>query len=139
MALTPQEREIFHRDRYRCRYCDRDLISRFEDYWAGELDHLIPQRAGGDGTKENLVVSCSTCNRLKEDWVPINWERMSFHERIEAARQEMRERREQHRETWNNMSDEEKAAARDRLRVHRDQLGGGREGKRDKPRGGRKN
>lgn len=54
--------EIFKRDGFTCRYCGR----RAPDVLL-ELDHIIPRAAGGTDDLENLITSCSDCNRGKSD------------------------------------------------------------------------
>lgn len=50
----------------RCGYCrtPQALVNvRFE------IEHLVPASRGGDSTRENLWLSCPTCNRFKSDRV----------------------------------------------------------------------
>ena len=47
---------IYERDRHTCQFCGNG---------ASSLDHLIPQRHGGQDRWENLVAACGTCNRNK--------------------------------------------------------------------------
>lgn len=59
--LTKQE--VFNRDKYICQYCGcqtRDLT----------LDHVVPRRAGGGHTWENMVSACRSCNRRKGGRTP---------------------------------------------------------------------
>ena len=56
-------REIMVRDHYTCQYCGRigrDLT----------LDHVIPRRARGPHTWENVVAACIPCNRRKAGRTP---------------------------------------------------------------------
>src|SRR5512136_683451 len=48
------KREIFHRDEYRCQYCG-DAHAQLT------VDHVIPRRAGGAHSWENLVAACPAC------------------------------------------------------------------------------
>ncbi len=52
------KREIFRRDDYRCQYCG-------DEHAQLTVDHVIPRRAGGPHTWENLVAACPACNRRK--------------------------------------------------------------------------
>jgi HNH endonuclease len=57
---------ILVRDGYRCRYCGETEVTL-------EIDHVIPVVFGGSSTLDNLVTSCSPCNRRKgsQIWVPL--------------------------------------------------------------------
>lgn len=58
MALRPTRANIMLRDDETCQYCgkrSRDLT----------LDHVLPRSRGGQGTWENLVACCKTCNGRK--------------------------------------------------------------------------
>jgi 5-methylcytosine-specific restriction endonuclease McrA len=52
-------------------------IKRATAHWVvfeHELDHLIPESLGGETIADNLVLSCSPCNRQKGnrvDWTPV--------------------------------------------------------------------
>lgn len=54
--------EVFKRDRFTCRYCGQTPPQVLL-----ELDHVIPQAAGGSDEIANLVTSCQECNRGKSD------------------------------------------------------------------------
>ncbi|HEV2810755.1 MAG TPA: HNH endonuclease signature motif containing protein [Acidimicrobiales bacterium] len=83
-------RAVGERDGWRCRYCGLRLIARdvitalnasfpalfpwgatdLTKHAAGLVllytpDHVVPWRAGGDNTPENLVAACGTCNYMK--------------------------------------------------------------------------
>lgn len=61
---SPDLRErILARDLGRCRYCH----SMSEEI---HIDHVKPHSRGGKTIFENLVVSCSVCNRKKHDRTP---------------------------------------------------------------------
>ncbi|MBE8191122.1 MAG: HNH endonuclease [Alphaproteobacteria bacterium] len=53
---------VFLRDGFACQYCgaNRDLT----------FDHVIPRRAGGRTTWENVVAACSPCNLKKGGRLP---------------------------------------------------------------------
>ncbi len=58
--LKLSRRTIFARDNYACQYCGitaKDLT----------IDHVIPKRAGGRASWENLVCCCRRCNMKKSD------------------------------------------------------------------------
>jgi 5-methylcytosine-specific restriction endonuclease McrA len=58
--LKLSRRTIFARDNYMCQYCGsttKDLT----------IDHVVPRRAGGQATWENLVTCCRRCNMKKSD------------------------------------------------------------------------
>lgn len=61
--LKLTRRTIFARDNYTCQYCGtvtKELT----------IDHVIPRRAGGQATWENLVTCCRRCNIRKSDKLP---------------------------------------------------------------------
>lgn len=53
---------LFLRDRFACQYCgsERDLT----------YDHVIPRRAGGRTTWENIATACAPCNMKKGGRTP---------------------------------------------------------------------
>ncbi len=58
--LKLSRRTVFARDNYTCQYCGsttKDLT----------IDHVIPKRAGGGASWENLVTCCRRCNMKKSD------------------------------------------------------------------------
>lgn len=58
--LKLSRRTVFARDNYTCQYCGstaKDLT----------IDHVIPKRAGGGSTWDNLVTCCRKCNMKKSD------------------------------------------------------------------------
>ena len=58
--LKLSRRTVFARDNYTCQYCgstSKDLT----------IDHVIPKRAGGGASWENLVTCCRKCNMKKSD------------------------------------------------------------------------
>ncbi len=65
----PERRlEILARDARRCAYC---TIEVSEDDFV--LDHLTPVIKGGTNRKTNLVTSCASCNRRKQDGDPVEF------------------------------------------------------------------
>lgn len=56
---------VYRRDGYRCQYCTVKFpVSRLT------FDHVVPRSRGGQTTWENIVTSCSECNRVKGDRTP---------------------------------------------------------------------
>jgi 5-methylcytosine-specific restriction endonuclease McrA len=54
----------------RCRWCSVALTDRYE------IDHVLPLSRGGSNQRDNLALTCPTCNRRKsnllvfEEWTP---------------------------------------------------------------------
>jgi CRISPR/Cas system Type II protein with McrA/HNH and RuvC-like nuclease domain len=61
---------VFERDKRRCVYCGRDLLTDYETFAGVEEDHLIPLSKGGDDTVANVVSACAVCNRLRGHFLP---------------------------------------------------------------------
>jgi 5-methylcytosine-specific restriction endonuclease McrA len=55
---------------FRCDYCGSDFFASVENYYAFEVEHIVPRGRGSelDEAPENLTVACRTCNRLKRRW-----------------------------------------------------------------------
>lgn len=55
-------RNVMHRDKYTCQYCDRksDLT----------IDHIMPRSRGGKDTWDNVCVACLRCNVTKGSRTP---------------------------------------------------------------------
>ena len=54
----------------RCHYCDvTGRIHWITPSWVWfeglEIDHVVPEYHGGEGTPDNLVLACRPCNRRK--------------------------------------------------------------------------
>lgn len=63
--------EAGERARYKCEYCDKDMLASVDNYLSWQLDHIIPESAGGDHTLENMALSCRECKvRFKRSWDP---------------------------------------------------------------------
>lgn len=61
MGISVRTRfEVFKRDRFTCHYCGRTPPTVLL-----EVDHVLPQAAGGSDDAENLISSCQDCNRGK--------------------------------------------------------------------------
>ena len=63
--------EIYIQGKCKCVYCNLDG-TRFEAWRHLQIDHLIPQWAGGANVPQNKVVSCCRCNLLKQGFDPSN-------------------------------------------------------------------
>ena len=61
---------LFERDKGRCIYCGMDLKADYDRFMMATEDHLIPISKGGGKSLENLILSCTVCNRLKSHFVP---------------------------------------------------------------------
>lgn len=53
----------------RCYYCQQ--VVPFKEL---TMDHLVPLTRGGRSTRDNLVPSCKSCNNLKKNMLPLEWE-----------------------------------------------------------------
>ena len=66
--------DIAVRAKFRCEYCDRDLLSSVDAYKEWQHDHIIPQRVDEKQDKDrldNMALSCRTCNwNFKGKWDP---------------------------------------------------------------------
>jgi hypothetical protein len=56
-------REIFSRDNYTCQYCGYNG-KQFQNWLQLTIDHIIPQRIGGNNESNNLVTCCHKCNSI---------------------------------------------------------------------------
>lgn len=65
--------QVFDRDGFRCRYCGISVIDNKDVLL--EIDHIIPKSKGGTNNIDNLITSCSNCNRGKGD-VLLNYNPM---------------------------------------------------------------
>lgn len=73
MATPPKSKflQLFERDHGRCVYCGLDLKADFDRFMMATEDHLVPSAKSGKGRDlENLILSCSACNRLKANYEP---------------------------------------------------------------------
>lgn len=52
----------------RCGYCG---VSETSVGGELEMDHYLPQAAGGSDDIDNLVYACTACNRFKGDYCPV--------------------------------------------------------------------
>jgi len=60
MGSLKQRFEVFKRDQFQCQYCGRTPPAVVL-----EVDHIIPRKASGPDTIDNLITSCFDCNRGK--------------------------------------------------------------------------
>ena len=40
------------------------------------MDHVVPLARGGRSIKSNLVPCCKSCNNLKKNLLPLEWEKL---------------------------------------------------------------
>ncbi len=94
MPSVARQLEIFHRDGFRCRFCETRVIlksvhKRFADAVPGaartgptnetthfgisnltaSVDHIVPFSRGGTNDESNLVTACPTCNYGRGAWL----------------------------------------------------------------------
>jgi hypothetical protein len=82
MAINKAKRfEVFHRDRFTCRYCGRRPPEAVL-----EVDHVIAVANGGGDETENLVTACFDCNRGKSA-TPLSEEPETVDERLSRRRE----------------------------------------------------
>ena len=67
-SLSRRLRTYF-RDRFRCRFCGRSVLTGELSILDLTLDHLSPKAIGGNNEEENLVTACRMCNSLKSSMV----------------------------------------------------------------------
>jgi 5-methylcytosine-specific restriction enzyme A len=53
----------------RCFYCGRPT-----DPKALTMDHIVPLSRGGKSTKSNIVPACKSCNTMKKQLLPMEWQ-----------------------------------------------------------------
>ena len=56
---------VWYRDGGRCQYCNQAVSKATMTY-----DHVLPRSRGGKTSWDNIVLSCSPCNRKKGDRTP---------------------------------------------------------------------
>jgi hypothetical protein len=61
----PSKHGVYQRDGGTCAYCGKSILLE-----QATLDHVIPQRLGGEDTWENLVTCCARCNQRKGGRTP---------------------------------------------------------------------
>jgi len=67
-TISPEDAEAIL-DAGACHWCSEIL-----DYFAAELDHVVPMSRGGPNCPSNIVASCDPCNSRKRSGVhPDQW------------------------------------------------------------------
>lgn len=61
---NPMRQQVVMRARERCEYCQTQQAIVV----AMEIDHILPQSAGGKTTLDNLALACVGCNAFKLDF-----------------------------------------------------------------------
>ena len=64
-SLRYNKADIFTRDGYRCRYCERPITDQ-----TGVLEHAITSDRPGSHDPSNIVTACRSCNMRKESRTP---------------------------------------------------------------------
>lgn len=59
-SYRKHKKSLFEEMNGRCGYCGCEL-----DYNKATIDHKIPLGLGGNNDKENLIISCWSCNHYK--------------------------------------------------------------------------
>jgi len=64
--------DICLRAKFKCEYCDHDILELFEDFRFSANDHLLPQSKYEKliPAESNHVLACHACNMLKSRWDP---------------------------------------------------------------------
>lgn len=65
---TSWYRKVYHKDKYYCVYCGKEMLRSLEYWLSLEVDHIIPQSKGGSDDLINLVTSCNVCNKYKSNY-----------------------------------------------------------------------
>jgi hypothetical protein len=95
------------RAKFRCEYCDKDMLADVDSYDGWQKDHIVPD---GNDDVSNLAIACKTCNFIKRNSDPrvlANGEdRASL---VAAARHIVSERRAKKEETLQKTKDAVKA------------------------------
>jgi 5-methylcytosine-specific restriction endonuclease McrA len=54
-----------------CHYCNRPLTRR-----RATIDHVVPLASGGKDTRDNYVLCCQRCNRMKGTMTEAEWKQI---------------------------------------------------------------
>jgi hypothetical protein len=62
--------------KFRCTYCDADMLECFDRYRLADADHILPKSKYPQlaASRLNLTLACGVCNRIKGRWDPNTWE-----------------------------------------------------------------
>ena len=97
-AWPESSAQLCIRARFKCEYCDLDFLESPVAYKQIQFDHIVPRRAKGPDSDENLAVVCRTCNMdRKSRWNPAEKAvspGASRSELVAACRQRVRGQRE---------------------------------------------
>lgn len=70
--------QAFVRDKFRCVYCEKDILESFDSFASSHLDHLKPESARGPCEDVwNRVTACGVCNSLKGAYDPVPGEHVT--------------------------------------------------------------
>jgi hypothetical protein len=69
--------EVFDRDGYRCRYCDRKAPLT--------VDHVILWEQGGATVRGNLISACRRCNKLRGSMEYADWLKSKEYRMVSAG------------------------------------------------------
>ena len=87
---------ICERARYRCEYCNKDMLASRNDYLSMQSDHIVPKSDGGSDDVKNQALSCAPCNgkRLKGAWNPesVVGNNASRKQKIQAVKQYLKDK-----------------------------------------------
>ena len=59
------KRDVFHRDKGRCVFCNKDLTGIITTLNSSNFDHILPLDKMGTNDPCNIQLSCETCNKSK--------------------------------------------------------------------------
>lgn len=57
---------------FKCAYCDKDLMASVDNHREWQIDHIVPTSKHGKDERDNLALSCRTCNTIKHSWNPLS-------------------------------------------------------------------
>lgn len=61
---------VFHRDKGKCIFCNKDLTGVFTTLNKSNFDHIVPLDLHGCNDPCNLQLACETCNKTKSNTAP---------------------------------------------------------------------
>lgn len=65
-SVSLTKSSLYYRERGKCFYCDNPFSLH-----EGTRDHVLPRSKGGDSSFENLVFCCYSCNKEKDNELPV--------------------------------------------------------------------